>query len=446
MWLFGIMENLLTDPVFAGRLVSVFAGLLTLFGIYKLTKYVSDKKTAMLASLFYIFIPLFSFYDRQALMESAVSAVGIWSCYFLVKGIKEQKYLDFIFLGITLGLGYFIKSTPIIFLIASLFLIFVFGIKHKEKQKIFEGFTISVFSFIAVVFLLIINPQFWQTLSSNSRFTFSLSELLGFPISIWISNLITNFRISFFYITPIIFLSGICGILLIIKSRDKTKQIIALFFLISVIFETLVIRGTVDRYLVAFLPLFPVFSSLYITYLIGKRQTKKIALALIFFVVITSLPLTLLQIVNQVVYFRFYGNISGVTYYNYLNTNTAGYGLDKVYSYLNNISKNKKIIVGVAENTGNPESAMIVHYGKSLNVRVIYFDSRLLSPQILNYDCLETGMPTYFVSRQSELVGLDKFFVNLKFIQNPYGKNITGIYTLKSNCKGNTGSVYLQQN
>ena len=237
-----------------------------------------------------------------------------------------------------------------------------------------------------------------------------------------------------------------CGIVFIIKIKDKVQGIVALFFLISISIETLIIRGTIDRYLVAFLPLMLVFVSIFIISLIGKKKTYALGLFLITLSVLTSLPLTLLQVINQVDYFRYYGKISGISYYYYLDTFTTGYGLNEVFTYFDNISKDKKIIIGVGANTGNPESAMLVHYNKNPNVKTVYFDSRLLPPEINNYDCIDIGELTYFVSRRNELVGLDKFLINIKFVKDPYGKNIIGIYALKSNCKGKTTTLNLQEN
>jgi 4-amino-4-deoxy-L-arabinose transferase-like glycosyltransferase len=446
MWAFGIMENLLTDPVFAGRLVSVFAGLLTMLGLYKLTNYLVDKKTALLASMLYIFIPLFSFYDRQALMESAVCAVGVWSCYFLIKCLKEKQYKDFIFLGFVLGIGYFIKSTPLVFLGISLFIIITYLLLNKEKQKYFEGLVIIFLVFLATIFLLIINPQFWETLSTNSRFTLTISELLKFPYQIWVRNIISNSQTIFFYITPVISVLGFLGIYKTLRLKEKFKIIVFAFFISSLIIETLIIRGGIDRYLSAFLPLIIFFASFYLMHLVSWKKTKMLGFILIVAAIITSVPVTLLQVINQANYFIYYGKISGVSFYNYLDSFTTGYGLDQVFAYLDDISKEKKIIVGIAENTGNPESAVIVNYYKNPNVRSVYFDSRLLPPEIMKYDCIDIGVPLYFVSRDNQLVGLDKFLINVKFIKDPYGKNITGIYKLKTNCKGKVATLNLQQN
>lgn len=433
MWIFGLMQNILSDPVFAGRLVSVFTGFITLVGIYKLTIYILDKRTALLAIGFYILIPLFSFYDRQALMESAVSAVGVWGCYFLVKSIIDSKLIQFCALGVILGIGYFVKTSPIIFMVTSLLLILIFGIVNKSKEKTFNGIIILIVSFFCSIFLLIINPQFWASFSSNSRFSLTISEILRFPFAIWSNSLLMNLKIGFFLITPVIFLTGIAGVIYLLKTKNIKAKITVLFFVIAIVLETLTSRGSIDRYVAPFFPLLVIFSAFFIFTLINNKHIK-IAIFVLFFAVITSFPLTLLQLFNQVDYFRFYGKISGIDYYHYLNTYTTGYGLKETFSYLDKFSENEKVFIGVALNTGNPESAVIVNYNKNANVKVVYMDARLFPPQTPNFKCIYLGRPTFFVSREEQLSGLDKFWKKIKTIKNPYGDNTIGIYLLRNDC------------
>src|SRR5258708_29118355 len=120
MWFFGMFESALPDPLFSGRLVSVIAGSITFVGIYVIGKRFFTSTTAYLASALYIVIPLFSFYDRQALMESAVAAVGVWSVYYslLMFLSLERKYA--IILGSIFGIGFFIKSSTLLFVFATL--------------------------------------------------------------------------------------------------------------------------------------------------------------------------------------------------------------------------------------------------------------------------------------------------------------------------------------
>ena len=264
MWAFGIMEDLLKDPVFAGRLVSVFCGFLSVVGLYKLVLYIANKSSALLSALLYTVIPLFSFYDRQALMEASIAAVGIWSCYFAVKSIYENKYSNYVLLGVILGVGYFIKSSSLIFLVSALLWITVFGFINKAKAKTLNGLVITITSFLAVIFLLIINPSFWSSFSSNSRYSLTVSEILGLPLRIWLSNASANLQISLFYITPVIFIFAVAGITLLIKHGSRKDKMVICFFLLSVGLETLASRGSIDRYVEPFLPLTAVFAGIFL--------------------------------------------------------------------------------------------------------------------------------------------------------------------------------------
>jgi hypothetical protein len=150
------------------------------------------------------------------------------------------------------------------------------------------------------------------------------------------------------------------------------------------------------------------------------------------------MSLTLLQIINPVSYLVTMGRYTPFGDMNYLQGVTSGYGVDQAISYFQKLSQNNKIIITVGENTGNPESAMLAYFYKNANAQVVYFDSRLLGPSPLALDCFSSDIPLYFVSRENQLVGLDKYLQKIKTIKNPYGTNTIGIYTLKKNCKGKT--------
>src|SRR3990172_6767426 len=153
MWLFGILETIIPDPLFAGRFVSVLFGLITFFGIYILAKDIFNRKIAVFSAFLYMIIPLFVFYDRQALMESGVSAVSIWAVYFLIKFIKNNLRNDAILLGIALGLGFFIKTNFLIFIASAVFLLLFFLFK---KIKIsWENFSYVLGSILLVDLLLL---------------------------------------------------------------------------------------------------------------------------------------------------------------------------------------------------------------------------------------------------------------------------------------------------
>lgn len=442
MWIFGIMQHLLWDPLFAGRIVSVFTGLITLIGIFKISENLFNKKTAYLASILYIVIPIFSFFDRQALMESSIAAVGVWSSYLIIKLSEKKSYLQGVVLGFILGIGFFIKSSSLLFLVSYLVSTLYLIKLSSKKGKILEIILLSLFVFIVTIILLIVNPQFWSTFSSNSRFTLTISEILSFPIGIWFNSIFTNFKILFFYFTPLAFILSLIGIFYIFKKTTKHK-IFLIFFTICLLLETFTIKGATDRYLVSFIPFLTICASYFVVYIFEKN--KNLGRLLIFIAISIPLLITSYQLINFPGYLINMGKISGVSNNAYLISNTSGYGINEVVEYFKGVSKNENIVIGIAQNTGNPESGLQIYFNKAINPKVVYLDLALLGIDITNYKCLRTGVTTYFVSRDNQQGGLEKFFIKVKTIKNPYGQNTIGIYTLKTSCTGKVLEVQIKK-
>lgn len=437
MWIFGISQQILPDPLFAGRIVSVFTGFLTLLGTYKISQKLFDTKVAFLASVFYTVIPIFSFFDRQALMESSISAIGIWAGYFLIKLTDKKLYRYSLVLGVIFGIGFFIKSSSLIFLISFL-LCSPFLIKTSLKKiKVVEILFLTLFVFLAVIFLLIINPQFWSTLGSNSRFTLTINGLIAFPISTWVNSITTNLKILFFYFTPVVFIISLIGIFKIFPKSQKHK-IFLLFFISSLLIETFIVKGATDRYLVSFIPFLVICCSFVLSSILNKN---KLSISLIFFSLIIPLSLTFYQILDFPKYIISMGKISGYANSAYLKSNTSGYGVNEAVDYFKNLSKEKEFIIGIAQNSGNPESAFQVYFNKTKNPKVVYMDSNLFDVNLNDYDCLSTGIDTYFVSRDNQQAGLEKFLEKIKTVKNSYDNNTIGIYRLIRECKGKTIEV-----
>ena len=429
------MESIISDPLFAGRLVSVVTGFLTLIGIFKLTKYLFAGKTALISSFLYTIVPIFSFYDRQALMESSVATIGIWTCYFLLKGFKENSLRNSVFAGLVLGIGFFIKSSSFVYFVSYVALVLTYFLISR-RTRIVGNLLVTLAVFIGAISFLIINPQFWSTIQSNSRYTLTINEILNFPFGQWFGSLSANAQICFFYITPLLFLLSLAGIIIVLAKKDVFKNLFLSFFLFSFLVTTLLVRIPTDRYIISFLPFLVIPASYVIISVLNKNKFFGVIFMLIIFII--PFGLTLLQVINPVNYLLLTGKYTPFGNMSYLQGFTSGYGIDETVSYFKDISKTKSIYVTVGENTGNPESAMLTYFNNFPNVHATYFDSRLLGPDLVSLDCFTSDSPLYFVSRDEQLVGLDKFLQKIKTIKNPYGVNTIGIYELKKNCKGKT--------
>ncbi len=416
IWIFGIFESVINSPLFVGRLVSVTAGLLTLIGIYKVAKSLEGSRVALLASVLYIVIPLFAFFDRQALMESSVTAAGVWSFYFLLKILENKRDKYIIYLGLTLGIGIFIKLQALVFLFPVFFILMY--------HKLFKQVVFSLVTTLVVLSPLLFQKIFWSSFSSNSRFMLSIPEILSFPFSLWINNVSTTASVSFFHLTPVIFMLAIYGTYLFLKRKKATLPV---FFLVNIILVLFLGRSLNPRYLSAFLVSIPIFCSYAIL-----NIKKPFAFLVGVIAVLPAAAFTTLLFFSPITYFNFLDKMTVTSQKDsYMNDWTSGYGMPETVNHLESLSKDKQIVVGVRLDAGNPESAIFTYFNGSKNVMVTYLDPRILNPDLLKLTCLPSNIPVYFVARDGILNGLDKFFQEDVRFGKPEGQHYVSIHSLK---------------
>lgn len=429
MWMFAAFEGFISDPLIAGRLVSVIAGAFTLVGLYKLGKEVFNEKTAVLSGLFYIFIPIFSFFDRQALMESAVSATEIWIIYLFIKLFKESSAKNAVYLGLAIGISFFIKSTVLLLLVSiSVVLIFAFLRKVRPENKTFlrDILTALGVSLITLI-ILFLQPQFWQTLSLNGRYSFGILELLRFPLSSWTYNISAFIQIAFWHLTPLIFVSILVGIFLILKSKENKQKLIVWIFLTQIFFFLLFAKGVVPRYAVPMLPLSIIFVAFFIDF---YKKWKRVLVSVLIIVPIFFL---FLQIFEPLEYFN---KLSLLTPYSqkgeYVTQSTAGYAVTDAVSYIQN-SFAPAAIVASRLDTGNPENALLAYFQDSKTIVASFLEGRMIN-NLSAYKCLYYKYPVFYVSRDYQFAGLEPYLEQDQRFYNPEGKSSVGIYHFKSSC------------
>src|SRR3972149_7168662 len=90
MWAVIPFFKIFSDPLIAGRIVSVFSGLGTVIGIFVLTQLLfKSRKMSLLASLIYAISPFSIFFDRLALADSMLSMFGVWALVFGIITVKK---------------------------------------------------------------------------------------------------------------------------------------------------------------------------------------------------------------------------------------------------------------------------------------------------------------------------------------------------------------------
>lgn len=406
MWLFGIFESFIRNPLLAGRLVSVLFGLITLLGLYFLGKKYFSRPVALLTPVFYILSPIFHLYDRQALMESALAAVFVWLIYV------ENPILS----GLLLGLGLLIKPTALLFLAPFLLLRGLSLLKSKNFGLSFLRSLTSIFIAFLVTLPMLIQP-IWQKTSSLT------GQYLQFPSPAIFTNFTAVGDIIFWHLTPLVTLLVLIGL---IKFRRSHWPIIVWVFL-PLALQVITGKFLIHRYLAPFLPPLLLFAA---------AVTPKRLLLLLLTITIPSL-LVLLQTFNPPAYFQLMSRFTKYSYIGgYITTEAAGYNVINGLAYFSNLSKTQSFTLGLGLYSGNPEAAFLVYFRDHPKITVSYMDASLFTQDLTPYKCLSYPQPLYLATRDSQAAGLSRFMETVTVITNSYGDSRIYVFRPISNCVG----------
>lgn len=434
MWIFGVFGKIFPDPLVAGRLVSVLTGLAAMVGIYKLSQKFLNKRAVWIPPAFYIVTSIFSFYDRQALMESSVGAINIWFLYILLKYFETREIKLSVLLGVILGVGFFIKSSVLVFLVPTFLLWSLAFIKNKsERETLAYGFGLFLLVFAMTILPLLIQEQSNVIFLRNERYVLAVEELIRFPFGVWISNLKNTLGILIWYLFPSTFLLILVGLATLFskKSQGLRGNYISLYLwlFLSIAIPAIVARQVHSRYLVSYLPPLTIPAAYGVLFVLRKFRKRIISFGFI------ALPLaaTLWLSFKPYSYFLELSKVyKTFDLFSYFYGDISGYGISEVRRFLENEAKHGTIMVGVRLDSGNPESAMLAYYGQGKHPRVLasYFDRSLTDvPPDLEY--IKSPAPLYFISRGNMLAGMDKYLTELKKIYKKDNEHFVGIYTLK---------------
>lgn len=123
------------------KLVSALAGILTIFGVYLLTKELFySRKLALLSSFFLATSFWHINFSRIGFRAILVPLILTFAFYFLFKGFRTKKITNFIFAGLIYGLGFYtyisFRLSVLLLLLILIFFLFSY-IKEKQSKKFF---------------------------------------------------------------------------------------------------------------------------------------------------------------------------------------------------------------------------------------------------------------------------------------------------------------------
>ncbi len=343
MWLTAISLKFISDPLIAGRVISVFSGGLILITIYIICLLFTNFYIALLGLFLYIFSPFTFFFDRLALADNLLSFFGITSLLLSLLLAKYPRLDLSMILGFFVGLGCLTKSPAVYFILLS-FITFILY-KPKNIKKIYFPLISSAIAFL-IFSILRLGPQFHQIALRNQDYVWPLAEIIKHPLDPLLPHIKDVIVISIQYISFPILLISIIGLFLSknLIHKSKISLILLLWWFLPLITNLAISKVFTARYILFTLPPLLILLSIGIYYFI--IGTFKIFSNKYLFVLIIFLSfLTNIYWLYRISILPFYTRLP-TTETGYLSDWTSGWGIKEASIFLKDRANMTNVIVG----------------------------------------------------------------------------------------------------
>lgn len=271
MWTMMPVFKVISDPLIAGRLVSVFSGLGTMLGVGLLTWLLfKSKKQVLLATFTYAILPFVMFFDRMALVDSMLSMFGVWTLIFGLLTAKTTR-LDFAILtGFVLG-GAWLTKSPALFFTLLLPTTWLFANWSKNiKKNLLLLFKLILLTLITLGIsqvmynILRLGPNFQLLSSRNFDYVFPVSHLWERPLD----PLIPHFKDIGDWLTrmgtkPFMFLIMV-GLVVGVKKKTRATVLLMVWILFPLLVQSEFAKVFTARYVLFTLPWMIVLSTIWL--------------------------------------------------------------------------------------------------------------------------------------------------------------------------------------
>jgi len=341
MWLTIPLLKFVSDPLIAGRLVSVIAGLGTLVGLSFLTYLLfGSLMVAALSALIYSVLPFTMFFDRMALADSLLGMFGVWSFALSLLFAKTKRLDHAMLLGFAIGGGLITKS-PAIFFYAWLGLCLIFTQKISDLKKNYKNLFLGLLAVIlisqGIYSVLRLGPGFGMIGSRNQDYVFSFKEVLTHPLNPFIGNFKTTINWLWLLFTPPIVVTLFLSFFY--KKYLRYSLLLFIAALLPLLAQASIAKVYTSRYILFAVDLFIPLCALGI-YWLSERKGKIIKL-LSPLVIVVPIFISFIYLLSPLSAPMSFDMRNG-----YLEEWTAGWGQKEIAQYLIKLeSEGNKIVV-----------------------------------------------------------------------------------------------------
>lgn len=259
-----------------GRLFSVLTGFVSLTGLFLFLSYVFSKRTGYIGAIFYIFTPMFMFYDRMALADSAVNAGFIWILFGTVLLIQTLRLDVALLLGMVSGFALLAKSSTQMFMGLGIFAPILLKVK---KQKRFVKNTANYFVLylvaMAIAFVIYnvqrLTPYLHYVAEKNNTFVMTFQEFSKNPSAVLFSNIpIIPVYVASEMAYVLAFI-GLAGFYFMYKRHKRMAMYLAIWIILPFIAIAALAKVIFPRYIMFFATLLTIPAAVLMSEVKDKR-------------------------------------------------------------------------------------------------------------------------------------------------------------------------------
>ncbi|MCL5785029.1 MAG: glycosyltransferase family 39 protein [Patescibacteria group bacterium] len=353
MWLMTPLFKVFSDPLLAGRFLSVLSGFVTLSGVLFLGWKFFNKQSGIWAAVLVTIVPFMVFFDRMALVDSMLAAFSIWSLNLALLLIKYPRIDISMTLGYVLGGGLLTKPPGFFNILVLPVSLVIFNWKSKNRQwkflKIFGLWIIAIVVMGGIYSILKLGPGYSGLAGRNEDYIFSPIDIINRPwdpflphlanLVDWLPKLLT---------LPVLALI-VCGSVSVFIKKNKYGVVVLLWSLLPLFAQMVLLKTFTARYILFSVPPL-LFLGGWGIFLISQKFKKNLSVFVIGTLAVI-LPLSLFFD------FRLLTNPSLAPLpqeerRGYLEDWTAGYGLKEIAQFLINESNHGLVVVGTEGSFG----------------------------------------------------------------------------------------------
>ena len=417
MWLVIPFLKLFTDPLAAGRIVSVIAGSFSVAGVAVLSYLLySNVRTSLLSAFILALVPYAFFFDRFALVDSLLTTFIVWAVVFVVLTAKLIRLDTAMITGFFLGFALLTKSPAQIFLFLLPLPFFILRPEGYKKRDLLRTlFLIATIWLIALAMynILRLGPEFHLISLRNKDYVYSLSEVIRHPLDPLVSHLKGTLSYFFYLLTPPVFMAAVVGFFVGLKKTPRISLFLLLFLLLPLLAQDFIAKVITARYflfLVPFVAIFAAVGTLSLAEKFSRTQKVNLSFSILALLIWPSLLILRLLVRPQA------AALPASEHSGYFQLWTAGYGIKETAQYLRQrASDSRHIVVGVEGFFGTPLNGLQMYLNDLPNIRIFGIGLDLTRvPDSLKNALAENEV--YLVINDSRLFISDPQSVGLKLI------------------------------